>query len=138
MRVIDIARRADVSPETVRYYTRLGLLTPTRDHRSLYRLFNEDDYTQWLFIRDARALGMSINDVQTVIKAAYESRVSHPEIVALFQARLGAVRQKIAALKPVERRLTQVLHEWQSLPRGAPTGRGISELIAAWPGGSRH
>ncbi len=138
MRVIDIARRADVSPETVRYYTRLGLLTPTRDHRSSYRLFNEEDYTQLLFIRDARALGMSINDVQTIIRAAHKSRVSHPEIVALFQARLGALRKRIRALKRVEHRLTRFIHEWESLPRGAPTGRGIAKLIAAWPEESRH
>lgn len=38
MRVIDIARKTQLSPETVRHYTRLGLLHPSRDPHSGYKV----------------------------------------------------------------------------------------------------
>lgn len=132
MRVIDIARKANVSPETVRYYARLGLLEPSRDPHSTYKLFNDSDYTRLLFIRDARALGMPIADVKTIINASRNTRASHPEVMTLFCERLTAVREQICALKPVERRLTKVVTKWQKSPHCAPTGRGIAALIDTW------
>lgn len=133
MRVIDIARKAGVSSETVRYYARLGLLNPTRDEHSTYKMFDNSDYARLLFIRDARALGMPITDVETIINASRHSRVSHPQVMALLQHRLDAVQQEIKALKPVEQRLMQVLRTWQQLPHGAPSGRTIATVINAWP-----
>jgi len=136
MRVIDIARKANVSPETVRYYTRLGLLTPSRDSHSGYHVFNESDYTRLIFIRDARALGIPIADMKTVMHASHSARVSHPEVAALFRSRLCATRKNIKALKPVERRLAGILRDWEQLPCGAPTGREIATLIDTWSEGS--
>ena len=132
MRVIDIARKANTSPETVRYYARSGLLKPFRDPHSTYKLFNDGDYTRLLFILDARALGMPIADVKTIINATHKTNASHPEVMTLFRERLMTVRKQLKALKLIERRLSRVVDKSQKYHRCAPTGRGIAALIDTW------
>lgn len=132
MRVIDIARKADVTPDTVRHYTRLGILRPSRNRKSGYKIFDQDDYACLLFIRNARALGMSVADTQTIVNAARKTHAMQPEIACLFRTRIDELRRHIRTLKRLERQFAEVLREWEQLPRGSPTGDDIAKLINSW------
>ena len=43
MRVEDLSRRTGIAGNTIRYYTRIGLLRPRRQSSNGYRLFSEND-----------------------------------------------------------------------------------------------
>lgn len=133
MRVIDLARRAKVSPETVRYYSRLGFLAPERDPRSSYKIFSDKDYARLQFIRDARSIGMGIEDIRTVLAASENSRASHPQVPRLLQQHLATSRSRIQTLKQADARIDALVRAWAALPRGTPTGRQIARAIDDWP-----
>lgn len=128
MRVIDIARKTQLSPETVRHYTRLGLLHPSRDPHSGYKVFNDEDVTQLCFIRDARTLGLSVTEIQALISASQENHTPHPEVVALLRQQLTAVRERVKRLREIERRWRQILAHWDNTQTG-PMGGGIRNVI---------
>ena len=130
MRVIDIARKTQLSPETVRHYTRLGLLHPSRDPHSGYKVFDDHDVTQLCFIRDARTLGLSVTEIQALIAAAEEKRTRHPEVAELLQRQLTLVRERMRRLRGVERRWREVLARWDE--QSGPTGGGVRDIIESW------
>uniref|UniRef100_UPI003561315F MerR family transcriptional regulator n=1 Tax=Pseudomonas sp. TaxID=306 RepID=UPI003561315F len=70
MRVAQLAKAATVSTETVRHYTDLGLLRPSRDPHNGYQHYVNDDLQRLRFIARARRLGFSLKDVQSILARA--------------------------------------------------------------------
>jgi DNA-binding transcriptional MerR regulator len=56
--VSDLARQAGVSPHTVRYYDRVGLLPTPGRSASGYRLYSPHLVERLRFIRGAKHLGL--------------------------------------------------------------------------------
>ena len=57
-----------VNIETVRYYERIGLLSPPRRSQGRHRQFGAGHIQELLFIRRARELGFSLDDVRALMK----------------------------------------------------------------------
>src|SRR5690554_7328636 len=60
MKVKEIATAAGVNPDTVRFYTREGLLRPVRNPDNNYQLYDAEDLRRLRFARKARQQGVSV------------------------------------------------------------------------------
>lgn len=69
-----VATAADVTPDTLRYYEREGLLIPTSKTPSGYRLYGDDSLRRVRFIRHAQQCGFSLSDIRELL--ALKSRRS--------------------------------------------------------------
>jgi len=67
-----LAARSGISTDTVRYYERLGLLKPPRRTESGYRLFTAEDGRRLQFILRAKLLGLSLDEIQELLRLAEE------------------------------------------------------------------
>jgi DNA-binding transcriptional MerR regulator len=63
MKVSDVARRSGVPAHVVRYYTRVGLLRPAREQSNGYRVFTQSDVSRLHFIRLAKNLGYTLEEI---------------------------------------------------------------------------
>jgi MerR family copper efflux transcriptional regulator len=63
----ELARRAHVNRETVRYYERRLLLPRASRTISGYRIFSDDALRRLRFIRHAKALGFSLNEIRDLL-----------------------------------------------------------------------
>ena len=66
LHVADLARQAGVTPATIRYYSRTGLLHAQRDPHNDYRYFSPADVSRVQFIRRAQDLGLKIADIKAI------------------------------------------------------------------------
>lgn len=69
-----LARMLDINPRTLRYYERIGLLTPLARTAAGYRLYGELEAERLAFIRRAQRLGWSLHEIASII-AVRESGV---------------------------------------------------------------
>lgn len=129
MKVKELARAAGVTPETVRHYARAGLLEPARDPDNGYRIFSSEDLARLRFVRAARRLGFTVDDVVEILAHAARGSTPCPFVRERAQLRLEEVRQRIEVLEAQRRRLEQVLALWDALPDGIPEGRSVCPLI---------
>ena len=67
LRIGEVAKRADVSVDTVRYYERQGLLPVAPRTRAGYRVFTSDTIERVLFIKQAQELGFSLNEIGALV-----------------------------------------------------------------------
>lgn len=132
MKVIDIARAAGVSADTVRHYTRSGLLHPSRDPDNGYQRYSDNDLQRLRFARRARDLGLSLNEVAEILQQADRHQSPCPLVRDLFQSRLSDVEQRLAELTALRDRMREALTQWQQLPDGVPDGHTICQLIESW------
>lgn len=110
-----LAESAGVAVDTVRYYERHGLLQPAGRLASGYRRYGEAELKRLRFIRRAKALGFTLEDVRVLLTLSAQRNVAKVKRAA--QAKLDDVEARIAELERV---------------RG-----GLRKLIAACPGHGR-
>lgn len=95
MRIGQLARKAAVGVETVRYYQRIGLLErPAKPHFG-FRKYGDDAVGRLKFIKRAQQLGFSLEEVTELLKL---SAADCTNVQALLRRKLALVRGKLADL----------------------------------------
>src|SRR5260370_3963137 len=99
-----LSERTGCKVETIRFYERARLLpAPARSPGGGYRLYSKDHLKRLTFIRRARALGFSIDEVRKLLTLADERKRPCAEVLVVAGAHLEDVRAKIADLRAMER-----------------------------------
>jgi DNA-binding transcriptional MerR regulator len=132
MKVAQLAKSAGVTPDTVRYYSRIGLLCPARSPQNGYKAFSGGDLSRLRFIRQAQELGLTLKEVRAVLKEAEAGASPCPLVRELVARHLDELRQKIAELNRLEERLAGALAAWDHMPNGVPRGDHVCHLIETW------
>lgn len=98
----ELSRRARCNIETIRYYERIGLM-PAPPRRGRYRSYGAEDVGRLSFVRRARELGFTLNEVRALLRLAGVGEVSCAEVRTLAASHLTDVRARIADLRRMER-----------------------------------
>jgi len=122
-----IARRADVGIDTIRFYERRGLLPEPQRTDSGYRLYPAETIVRLRFIRRAKALGFSLDEIVTLL-ALQDTGGPKSEVKAITHRKLEQIEAKITDLE----RMRDVLRELDRDCSGTGDVRGcpIIETLA--------
>ena len=102
----ELSRRTGCNIETIRYYERIGLM-PAPPRRGRYRSYGGEDVGRLGFVRRARELGFTLDEVRALLGLAGGGQASCGEVRTLAASHLADVRARIADLKRMERVLTR-------------------------------
>jgi MerR family Zn(II)-responsive transcriptional regulator of zntA len=130
--VSQLAKTAQVSAETVRYYSRLGLLEAQRDPHNGYQLFNQGAVKRLAFISHSRSLGFSLKDIHAILQHTTKGDSPCPMVRDMLRQRVPVVAAKIRLLEEQMARMQLALEQWQTMPDGVPDGHHICYLIEDW------
>ena len=118
-----LAQASNVSARTIRYYEQVGVLPAPARSPAGYRQYTQGSLDRVLFVRRARALGLSLRHARA-LTAALDGPPGavRPRLRELVRAQLAAVQQRQAQLAALQRQLEQILRRL-----AAPTRRPRSE-----------
>lgn len=103
----ELARRTGCNSETIRYYEKIGLLRePLRDANN-YRAYDRAHLGRLHFILRGRDLGFSIEEIRGLLTLVDGGDQTCAEVKARTEIHLTDVRKKIAALRRIEKVLSQ-------------------------------
>ncbi len=105
----ELSRRTNCNIETIRYYERIGLM-PVPPRRGRYRSYRTEDVGRLGFVRRARELGFTLDEVRALLGLAASGQASCAKARNLATAHLQDVRSRIADLRRMERVLAQTVH----------------------------
>lgn len=89
----EITRLFGVGPDSIRYYEKMGLISPTRDENSNYRLYSLEDIRQIMVVRELLSLEFSTEEIRGFVK---ERTVEHT--LAQLEKELGTVNETLLRL----------------------------------------
>lgn len=123
-----LAKQSGVAIDTVRFYEREGLLPRATRTHSGYRLYSAADIDRLRFIRRAKGLGFSLDEIGELLhlNAAKGSRAS---VKKLAQQRLSDLNQKIAEMTVIRDTLAALVHQCNG--EGSLKGCPIIESVLA-------
>ena len=98
MQIGQLAQHAGVAIDTVRYYERQGLLPPPQRRASGYRQYDQQDISRLRFIRRAKDLGFSLQEIQDLLRLSESQDADRAEVRALAQHRLADIERKLREL----------------------------------------
>ncbi|HEU4665123.1 MAG TPA: MerR family transcriptional regulator [Dokdonella sp.] len=104
-----LAALAGVSIDTVRHYEREGLLAAPARSESGYRHYDLASATRLRFIRRARELGFSLDDIRDLLALSADGRHGTQGMRQRAEARLADVERRIAELRRVQRGLRKLV-----------------------------
>lgn len=104
-----LSEHSGVNIETIRYYERAGLLPKPLRSAAGYRLYRTIDFDRLCFIRRARDLGFSLNEVRRLLGLADQKSRSCRRVHDIAVEHLAEVRAKIGDLRRMERVLATMV-----------------------------
>jgi DNA-binding transcriptional MerR regulator len=125
MTIGTLARQADVTPRTLRYYERIGLLVPSARTDAGYRLYTARDAARLAFIRRAQALGLTLTEIADVIAVREAGTAPCQHVRALAQAKVAALNERIAELQALREELTRLAERAEAFEAECVEGSSI-------------
>lgn len=127
-----LAREVGVGVETVRFYEREGLLAEPPRGASGYRHYAPETVTRLRFIRHAKELGFSLDEIRELLSLRASSEASCEDVRRQIDAKIAAVQEKRRALARLQRALQELAETCGS---DAPTSEcPILEALERVPG----
>lgn len=109
MTIGQLARAAEVGIETIRFYERKGLLDEPPRRASGYRQYPQAALDRLAFVRRAKALGFTLDEIAEFVTLARAPDGSCGTVRARAQARLADVEGRIETLHEMRARLAQLV-----------------------------
>jgi MerR family transcriptional regulator, copper efflux regulator len=106
----DAARLSGVSAKMVRHYESLGLLPRVARTDSGYRQYSEADVHTLRFIKRARDLGFSMEEIAELVSLWQNRRRASASVRRIAQKHADDLAQRIAAMQDMQRSLQHLIH----------------------------
>ncbi|EKM98237.1 MULTISPECIES: helix-turn-helix domain-containing protein [unclassified Acidocella] len=119
--------RTGCAIETIRFYEKIGILPKPR-RRGRYRLYEADDVARLVFVRRARELGFTLDEVRALLRLSGLGADACGEVRELAASHLKDVRKRIADLRAMERALIDAVRRCDA---GADAACPLIETLSA-------
>ncbi|BBD02202.1 MerR family transcriptional regulator [Sphingobium sp. YG1] len=104
-----LAKATGTKVETIRYYESIGLLAAPARTKNNYRAYTPQHLARLSFIRRARALGFSIDQVQELLELADQKDISCKAVDAIAREHLAEIDRKLRDLNTLRFELSNVI-----------------------------
>ena len=105
----ELSLATGVNIETIRYYERVGVISHPPRTRSGRRVYVFENRRQLAFVRRARELGFSLDEIKTMLALGGAKRLSCGEVKRLALGHLDDIRGRIEDLKRLEATLAKTV-----------------------------
>lgn len=129
MKIGELARAANCSTETIRYYEKAGLLPPARRDSSNYREYSPAHLERLRLIRNCRSLDMTHDEIRSLLHSLDSATEDCEPVNRLLDDHIGHVDARIRELQALRKELVTLR---QRCAEGRPIeGCGIIEGLNA-------
>ena len=112
-----LAQATGVSAKTIRFYEEAGVLPPARRAANGYRQYDESDVRRLRFIRNARVLDFSLEELKEVLALRERGEAPCVHVMGLFTQKMEQIDAQIRHLQELRGDLRQLLAEGEQLPK---------------------
>ena len=133
MKIGELAKATGLTTKTIRFYEAEGLLpTPERTF-SGYRMYGPQDAGRLRFIRKAKRLGMSLDEIGGILQLHDRSEPTCSHVCSLLDEKLAQVDKALEDLREFRKELARLRDQAGALEDCRPSGGRICGIIEGGP-----
>lgn len=130
LRIGELANAADVSTDTLRHYERKGVLQRARRLENGYREYPEQALMRVRMIRQALALGFTLDELSEVFKVCDRGGVPCQRVRKLAAEKLSNIEVHLKEMMALRNDLRQTLKDWDTRLSNTAPGQQAGLLRA--------
>lgn len=116
LRIGELAQASGVPAKTIRFYEEVELLPPAQRAENSYRLYGDEDVQRLRFIRNARSLDFSLDDLREILALRDQGEAPCRYVIQLLEEKSVEIEERIRQLRALQEELQQLLARADSLP----------------------
>lgn len=105
MNIGEASKESGVSSKMIRYYEQIGLISPALRTASSYRTYGDNDVHTLRFIRRARDLGFSVEQIKELLALWRDRSRASSDVKAVALEHIAELERKVAAIQDMTRTL---------------------------------
>ena len=109
MNIGEAARQSGVSAKMIRYYEKIGLIAPAGRSQSDYRTYGIEDVHGLRFIRRARDLGFSVEQMKALLALWHDRSRASADVRAIAQGHIDDLERKAQAIAAMTQTLKHLV-----------------------------
>ncbi|MCU1283879.1 MAG: transcriptional regulator, MerR family [Acidobacteriales bacterium] len=129
----ELAHIAGVSPDTLRYYERKGILPLPQRTQSGYRIYPAKAIDRVSLIRSALSIGFSIHELSRILKQRDAGNPPCHQVHQLAKEKLSQVESQLREIKSLRRNLQKLVRAWDAKLANTPAGEPALLLASLKP-----
>ncbi len=129
MKIGELAREAGTTVKTIRFYEDAGLLPAAPRTESGYRIYGTDDVDRLGFIRKAKRLSMSLEEIRGVLQLSDRDEPTCVHVRALLDEKIGRLEQAVRDLQELRVELTALRDQAGAMVDCHPTGGNVCGIV---------
>jgi DNA-binding transcriptional MerR regulator len=99
MLIAELERRSGLSRDTIRYYERLGLISPPLRTDNGYRQYSVHTLVELSFVSKAQQIGFTLAQIKPAIEHLHSPPEQCQEVIDSLLAKRNEIEQRIASDK---------------------------------------
>jgi MerR family copper efflux transcriptional regulator len=105
MNISQLAKIANVSTDTVRYYEKQGLISAPERQDNGYRLYTQAHAGAVRFVRGAQSLGFSLAEIRSILPQLAQGKFGRADIEHQLQTKMAQIDAHIEQLQTLKNEL---------------------------------
>ena len=106
LKIGELAQHAGISRDTLRFYEKHGLITPSNRTDSGYRLYSKSDVLRISFILSAKEVGFTLNEIHQLLELEVtKDKKSCQDVKEFVDNKIQVVNQRLIEMKKIKQSL---------------------------------
>lgn len=107
-RISELAKKSQISTDTLRFYEKKGLIQPRFRADNQYRYYDDDSLKRLQFIQHCRALDLSLKEIETLLALEQNPTQDCSVVNDMIDHHLAELKSKIESLMQFQQQLEQL------------------------------
>jgi MerR family copper efflux transcriptional regulator len=131
MNIGQAAQASGVSAKMIRYYESIALIPPGRRSDSGYRLYGDNDVHTLRFVKRARTLGFSLEQIRELVSLWHDPHRASSDVKRIAEAHVADLELRIREMTEMRDTLARLAHDCCGDHRPeCPILEGLAEVRA--------
>jgi DNA-binding transcriptional MerR regulator len=128
VKIGDLAKKTEVSVDTLRYYEKIGLITDVERSESGYRQYGQHNIEQVYFIRNAQHSGFSLEEISQLLLFRVAPLEAKSKVRDLAAEKVQALSTRIDSLIALRDELSSLVNQCESSKSHCPIIDSFNEV----------
>ena len=117
MNIGQASKATGVSTKMIRYYEQIKLISPAHRTEASYRTYSDNDIHTLRFVRGARDLGFSVEQMKTLLTLWRDRSRASADVKAIALEHIAELERKAAAIQAMTKTLKHLANNCQGNDR---------------------
>lgn len=131
LKIGELAKQTGLAVGTLRYYSDLGLLLPSRIGDNGYRYYSKDAGSQVQFIKKAQALGFTLEEIKQILDVRDRGEKPCSLVQGLLNDKIEQLELQIKRMTLFKGELEQYRNDWKNNPELDTQSQEVCPLISS-------